>query len=67
MARESTTKRKTFRLSPKSIALRKQQGQFMGIVRHLPKMERRRLAKIRKEQGYSWAIREAKAELLRRS
>lgn len=54
------TKRKTFKLSPKAQALRRQQGAYMGLVKDLPKAARAELRKIRVEFGYPAAIRSAR-------
>lgn len=43
-------------MSPKLKALRKQQGQFMGLIRSLPKGKREAFKKLREEKGYGAAI-----------
>jgi hypothetical protein len=54
--------RSKFTLTRKSRSLRKQQGQFVGLVRNLPKSIRRALCDLRRAKGYEAAIKAAKNE-----
>jgi hypothetical protein len=53
------------RLSPKVRALRRQQGEYMGLVRRLKPAEKTRVRAVREKKGLAAAIRAARA--LRRS
>ena len=53
------------RLSPKVRALRRQQGEYMGLVRRLKPAEKTRVRAVREKKGLGAAIRAARG--LRRS
>lgn len=53
------------RLSPKVRALRRQQGEYMGLVRRLKPAEKARMRSLKEKKGLSAAIRAARS--LRRS
>lgn len=53
------------RLSPKVRALRRQQGEYMGLVRRLKPAEKTRVRAVREKKGLTAAIRAARA--MRRS
>lgn len=53
------------RLSPKVRALRRQQGEYMGLVRRLKPAEKARVRALKEKKGLSAAIRAARS--LRRS
>lgn len=53
------------RLSPKVRALRRQQGEYMGLVRRLKPAEKSRVRALREKKGLAAAIRAART--LRRS
>jgi len=53
------------RLSPKVRALRRQQGEYMGLVRRLKPAEKSRIRALREKKGLAAAIRAART--LRRS
>jgi hypothetical protein len=53
------------RLSPKVRALRRQQGEYMGLVRRLKPAEKTRVRALREKKGLAAAIRAART--LRRS
>ncbi len=53
------------RLSPKVRALRRQQGEYMGLVRRLKPAEKARISALREKKGLAAAIRAARS--LRRS
>jgi hypothetical protein len=58
---ETAPKTRKLNLSPKAIAVRKLQGQYMGILRGLPASSRERVRKIAHEQGVAAAIKFAAA------
>ena len=49
------------RLSPKVRALRRQQGQYMGLVRRLKPAEKSRVRAVREKKGLAAAIRLARS------
>lgn len=49
------------RLSPKVRALRRQQGQYMGLVRSLPAAQKARVRVVREKKGLPAAIRLARS------
>lgn len=53
---ETAPKTRKLNLSPKAIAVRKLQGQYMGILRGLPTSARERVRKVAHEQGVAAAI-----------
>jgi hypothetical protein len=53
------------RLSPKVRALRRQQGEYMGLVRRLKPAEKTRVRAVREKKGLAAAIRTARS--MRRS
>jgi len=48
------------RLSPKVRALRRQQGEYMGLVRRLKPAEKARIRTVREKKGLAAAIRSAR-------
>jgi len=48
-------------LSPKAKAFLKQQGRYLGLMRHLPAKHRARVKATKAKRGYPAAIRQALA------
>lgn len=63
--RTASAARRARRLSPKVRALRRQQGEYMGLVRRLKPAEKTRVRAVREKKGLGAAIRAARA--MRRS
>jgi hypothetical protein len=56
-ARKPRVRTRRARLSPKTLALRRQQGRYMGFVRRLKATEKARVRAVREKQGMEAAIR----------
>ena len=55
-ASEPAAKRRKLNLSPEAVAVRKIQGQYMGLLRGLPATKRARVKKVAQTQGAAAAI-----------
>jgi hypothetical protein len=55
-AKSAGKTRRTHRLSPKVLALRRQQGQYMGLVRRLSAAKKAQVKAVREKKGLPAAI-----------